>query len=112
MAHQNSAFRGGREHVAPELAGRPLCRGRIGRPSLTRVGSNDFSEAQSYVIALHATGNLGETQLSAFADEGSFEKVVAAMSLMCDLPTGPVERPFVQNQTEQILVLAKAINLS
>ena len=41
-----------------------------------------------------------------------FEKVVAAMSLMCDLPTGLVERAFVQNRSEQILVLAKAINLS
>jgi hypothetical protein len=31
---------------------------------------------------------------------------------MCDLPIGLVERALVQNQTEQILVLAKAINLS
>lgn len=78
----------------------------------SRVGSNDFSEAHSYVTALHATGTLGEAQLSAFANEGSFEKVVAALSLMCDLPIGLVERAFVQNQTEQILVLAKAINVS
>jgi hypothetical protein len=31
---------------------------------------------------------------------------------MCDLPVGPVERALVQNETEQILVLAKAIDLS
>jgi hypothetical protein len=31
---------------------------------------------------------------------------------MCDLPIGSVERAFVQKQTEQILVLAKAIDLS
>jgi uncharacterized protein (DUF2336 family) len=78
----------------------------------SRVGSNDFSEAQSYVTALYAAGNLGEAQLSAFANEESFDKVVAALSLMCDLPIGLVERAFVQNQTEQILVLAKAINIS
>jgi uncharacterized protein (DUF2336 family) len=78
----------------------------------SRVGSSDFSEAQSYVTALYAAGNLGEAQLSAFANEESFDKVVAALSLMCDLPIGLVERAFVQNQTEQILVLAKAINIS
>jgi hypothetical protein len=78
----------------------------------SRAGSNDFSDAQSYVTALHATGTLGETHLSTFASEGSFDKVVAALSLMCDLPIGLLERAFVQKQTEQILVLAKAINIS
>ena len=34
------------------------------------------------------------------------------MSLMCDLPLQLVERAFVQNKPEQILILAKAIELS
>jgi hypothetical protein len=57
-------------------------------------------------------GALNEAQLLAFADEGSFDKVVAALALMCDLPVGVVERAFVQNQTEQIIVLARAIDVS
>jgi uncharacterized protein (DUF2336 family) len=77
-----------------------------------RVGSNDFAQALSYVRALHAAGGLGETQLLEFTGQGSFDKVVAALSLMCDLPIGLVERAFVRNQTEQILVLARAINIS
>jgi uncharacterized protein (DUF2336 family) len=77
-----------------------------------RVGSNDFAQALSYVSQLHGAGRLGEAQLLAFTSEGSFDKVVAALSLMCDLPIGLVERAFVQNQTEQILVLARAINIS
>jgi uncharacterized protein (DUF2336 family) len=77
-----------------------------------RAGSSDFADAMSYVSALHAAGGLGEPQLLEFTSEGNFDKVVAALSLMCDLPVGLVERAFVQNQTEQILVLAKAIDLS
>jgi uncharacterized protein (DUF2336 family) len=77
-----------------------------------RVGSNDFSLVMSHVSQLHASGKLKEAQLLTFAGEGSFDKVVAALSLMCDLPLGLVERAFVQNQTEQIIVLARAINIS
>lgn len=77
-----------------------------------RAGSSDFAQALSHVSALHAAGRLDEAQLLAFSREGSFDRVVAALSLMCDLPVGLVERVFVQNQTEQILVLARAVNLS
>jgi uncharacterized protein (DUF2336 family) len=77
-----------------------------------RAGSNDFAQARSYVRSLYSSGKLDEAQLNTFANEGSFDKVTVALSLMCDLPVGLVERALVQNQTEQILVLAKAINLS
>jgi uncharacterized protein (DUF2336 family) len=76
-----------------------------------RAGSEDFAQARSYVDSLHAAEKLDQAQLLAFASEGSFDKVTAALSLMCDLPIGLVERAFVQKQTEQILVLAKAIDL-
>ena len=77
-----------------------------------RDGSDDFAHARSYVSALHSAGKLNEAQLHAFAVEGSFDRVSAALSLMCELPIGSVERAFVQKQTDQILVLAKANNLS
>ena len=77
-----------------------------------RAGSSDFAQASHHVSALHAAGTLNEAQLLAFADEASFDKVVAALALMCDLPVGVVERAFVQNQTEQIIVLARALDIS
>ena len=77
-----------------------------------REGSDDFAQASSYVNALHAAGKLDDAQLHALANEGSFDKVTVALALLCDLPIGLVERAFVQRQTEQILVLAKAIDLS
>jgi uncharacterized protein (DUF2336 family) len=77
-----------------------------------RAGSNDFAQATRQVRELNAAGKLNEAQLLAFADEGNFDKVVTALALMCDLPVGVVERALVQNQTEQIVVLARALDIS
>jgi len=55
-----------------------------------RAGSNDFAQALDHASRLHAAGKLDETQLLAFANEGNFDKVVAALALMCDLPIGVV----------------------
>ena len=77
-----------------------------------RAGSDEHAAARSLVQSLHAAGQLDEAHLLAFASEGSFDKTTVALALMCDLPIGLIERALVQNQSEQILVLAKAINLS
>ena len=77
-----------------------------------RAGSNDFSVASNEVRELNAAGRLNEPQLLAFADEGNFDRVVATLALMCDLPVGLVERALVQYQTEQIVVLARALDIS
>lgn len=78
----------------------------------SRNHSDVFSAARSHVEALHLAGELSEGQLHAFAGEGSFEKVTVALSLLCNLPIGVVERAFVQKYTDQVLVMAKAIDLS
>jgi uncharacterized protein (DUF2336 family) len=77
-----------------------------------RAGSNEFAQAADEVRELNASGKLNEDRLIAFADEGSFDKIVAALALMCDIPTGSVERAFVQKQTEQIVVIARALDFS
>ncbi|MGJ4928103.1 DUF2336 domain-containing protein [Bradyrhizobium sp. HKCCYLS2038] len=77
-----------------------------------RTRSADFTNARAYVEQLHATGQLNEAQLHGFAKEGSFDKVTLALSLMCKLPLDVVERAFVRRQPDQLLVLAKALDLS
>ncbi|MBR1088547.1 DUF2336 domain-containing protein [Bradyrhizobium manausense] len=77
-----------------------------------RIGSDDFAQAETLVKQLHASGLLDESQLSKFAGEASFDKVTVALSLLADLPLGSVERVFVQQQTDQIIVLARALDLS
>jgi len=47
-----------------------------------------------------------------FAKSLDFDRTAVALSLMCDLPIELIERVIVQNRNEQLLVMAKAIELS
>jgi hypothetical protein len=49
--------------------------------------------------------------LYAFAMAKQFSQTVLALSLICDVPAGIVERALVDDRSEQILVLAKAAGL-
>ena len=78
----------------------------------SRECSADYAAARSYVQSLFDQGQLTMTLLETFADEGRFDETTVALSLLCDLSIGLVERALTQDQPEQILVLAKAIELS
>ena len=71
-----------------------------------------YAEKRAAIEALHAAGDLGATQLTAFARDKRFDETAIALSIMGDLPTGLVERAIVSERPEQILVLAKAIGLT
>jgi uncharacterized protein (DUF2336 family) len=77
-----------------------------------RARSDDFAQAKSFVGSLYSSGQLNEAQLHAFASEKSFDKVTVAMSLMCNLPLQLIERAFVQKEPDQLLILARAMDLS
>jgi hypothetical protein len=47
-----------------------------------------------------------------FACEGKFDELTIALSLLGDLPVGHIERAFVHDQADHLLVIAKAIGLS
>ncbi len=77
-----------------------------------RAGSSQHAQALAHVQRLHALGQLDEPRLLVFAREGNFDKTAVALSLMCDLPIGLIERVLVESEPEQLLVFAKAIDLS
>lgn len=77
-----------------------------------RQRSPEYAAAEAHVRALHRAGELNESQLWAFASAGKFDETTIALSIMCDLPIGLIERATTQSLSEQILVLAKAIGLS
>jgi len=78
----------------------------------TRQMSADFTKAGVLIQSLGEAGELDETALSDFAHSGKFAETVLALSAICDLPVGLVERALVEVRSEQILVLAKAAGLS
>ena len=79
---------------------------------IARARSVQFHEASVAVAELHADGQLDESVLQQLVEENNFDGIAAALSLMCDLPLGPVERALAQGYYEQILLFAKATELS
>ena len=77
-----------------------------------REKSAGFAAAHAHVQSLHVAGGLGEPQLAEFSGAGKFDETVVALSIMCDLPISLIERAFVPDQPDQIIVIAKAIGLS
>jgi uncharacterized protein (DUF2336 family) len=80
--------------------------------AMARAGSNEYAQAFALVRSVHLLGGLDEASLLGFAREGSFDKTAVALSLMCDVPIGLIERTLVQGDPDQLLILAKAIDLS
>jgi uncharacterized protein (DUF2336 family) len=78
----------------------------------TREMSADFTGARARIQSLSEAGKLDETALADFAHAEKFAETVLALSVICDLPVGLVERALVEVRSEQILVLAKAAGLS
>lgn len=77
-----------------------------------REGSSTYATARRYVEPLHRSGELSEARLLAFAQDGKFDEVTIAMSLLCDMPIEQIERAIVHQQIDHLLVLAKGIGLS
>ncbi len=78
----------------------------------SRERSPTYAAAQAVVQTLHESESLSEESLHDFARAGKFDETAIALSIMCTLPLGVVERALVHDGTEQVLVLAKAIGLS
>ena len=64
------------------------------------------------VEQIHKKGELTEQRICRFAESGKFDETTAALSLLTDLPIGAIERALVHDTGDQILVLAKSIDLS
>ncbi len=79
--------------------------------SKTARGSHDYSKAEKYVKSLHVTGRLGASEVEAFAKAKQIEDTTAALAIMGDLPIEEVERAIIQDRTELLIFVARAIGL-
>ena len=77
-----------------------------------RERSETFAAAHARLKELQQKGLLDQARLIEFAQAGRFDETTIALSMLCDLPIGLVERAIVQDHAELILVLGKAIGLS
>jgi uncharacterized protein (DUF2336 family) len=77
-----------------------------------RDRSSNFAAALAHVEQLHKNGRLTDSQVCEFAELRKFDETAAALSLLADLPMGAIERALVHDTGDQILVLAKSVELS
>jgi len=80
--------------------------------SEARKRSPDYAAISNHVKLLHNARKLDEAQLAAFAHDGKFDATAVALALMSDLPIDLTERLMVQQRSEQIVVIARAIGLT
>lgn len=82
---------------------------RIETKAMTQTQA--YAAAQVLVETLKRVGQLDVTKLEDFAQNGRFEEIVAALSLMANMPPELVERTVHDTHAEALLVLAKAVGL-
>ena len=68
-----------------------------------------YFDAKRQVTGLHQRGRLNEKSILEYALAHKTEEVTVGLSLLCSLPVDVVERTLVHNNTEMILILAKAL---
>jgi uncharacterized protein (DUF2336 family) len=79
---------------------------------MARAGSGIFRDARHEVEELYAQGRLDEATIRRFAKAKDFDRTAVALSRLCDVSLGVVERALVQKRVEQVIVLAKAAAFS
>jgi uncharacterized protein (DUF2336 family) len=75
---------------------------------MARAGSGTYHEARDEIEELHAQGRLDEASVLGFAKAKDFDRAAVALSCICGVSIGVVERALVQKRVEQVIVLAKA----
>jgi uncharacterized protein (DUF2336 family) len=73
--------------------------------------SNDYSDALNEVRTLNATGKVGEAEILRLATDRRFELTVAALSVLADYDVTLVDHAMVEERSETLLLICKAINL-
>ena len=74
--------------------------------------SRNYSAALASVEKLRHSAELDDGSLMSVAQAGDENEVIAALAVMCDLSIPFVEKTIIQQQTETLLVMARANDLS
>jgi len=72
----------------------------------------NYAGLLAQIQSLRKAGLLTEDKVCEFADAKEFDKTAIALSLLSNMPIGAIERAMVHNQSDQILVVAKFLDLS
>jgi len=80
--------------------------------STAEQSRRDYSAARVVVEVLHASRALDESQVRNFAKHGKFEETAVALEMLCEFSIDAIERVFLSENPELILILAKSVRFS
>lgn len=76
------------------------------------ANSRDYAAARARIQTLQSSGRLSESHIAAYAVAGKFEDTAVVLAALSTLPIDVVERVLVQDRSETLLIVAKAMDLS
>jgi uncharacterized protein (DUF2336 family) len=80
--------------------------------SMFGPASRSYFNAKRTVGAKHQLGELNEARVLEYAKTRQLDEAIVALSLLCTLPVDVVERALLAENKEELLILAKALDLS
>ncbi len=76
-----------------------------------RINSPHRASVRVLINSLNEAGQLSPAKLDEFVKAGRFEEIVAALSLMANIPVSVIERTLNDTRAESLIVLARAVDL-
>lgn len=73
--------------------------------------ARDYTAIHRAILVQQSRGELGEQALKGFAEAGKADETICALSVLCGVPVEMVERLFLGERPDPILVLSRAIGL-
>jgi uncharacterized protein (DUF2336 family) len=70
----------------------------------------NHAAARALVQSLKDSGQLGDSTIRTFAEDGKSAEITAALAHMCAVPVDVVEQAMLHDKPETILILAKALS--
>jgi uncharacterized protein (DUF2336 family) len=72
----------------------------------------DYTATHRAIVVQHGRGALGEAELRAYAEEGKTDETLCALSVLSGVPIELVERLFLGDRPDPILIIARCAGLS
>jgi uncharacterized protein (DUF2336 family) len=85
---------------------------KIAEEVSAEAAPRNYTQALNTVLALDHAGQLDETCVAEFADNGNYEETVAGLSVLCAIPMDVVDRLMGDERPDPVLILGKAIGFS
>jgi len=77
----------------------------------TSATAKDHTAIHRAIVVQHGRGELDEKQLRTYAETGRSDETVCALSVLCGVPVEMVERLFIGDRPDPMLILARAAGL-